>query len=80
MVETGSLEVLNILANASATIAEGEVLQLTVSRDISTDEEIYLKVIRGKTAALFSAATQVGAVISGSEETIVNALISTGMH
>ena len=78
MVETGSLEVLNILANASATIAEGEVLQLTVSRDISTDEEIYLKVIRGKTAALFSAATQVGAVISGSEETIINALYKYG--
>ena len=78
MVETGSLEVLNILANASATIAEGEVLQLTVSQDISTDEEIYLKVIRGKTAALFSAATQVGAVISGSEETIINALYEYG--
>ena len=78
MVETGSFEVLNILANASATIAEGEVLQLTVSRDISTDEEIYLKVIRGKTAALFSAATQVGAVISGSEETIINALYKYG--
>lgn len=39
MVETGSLRVLDILANASATIAEGEVLQLTVSRDISTNEE-----------------------------------------
>ena len=78
MVETGSLEVLNILANASATIAEGEVLQLTVSRDISTDEEIYLKVIRGKTAALFSAATQVGAVISGSEQTVINALYKYG--
>ena len=74
MVETGSLQVLNILANASATIAEGEVLQLTVSRDISTTEEIYLKVIRGKTAALFSAATQVGAVISEADAQITNAL------
>ncbi len=78
MVETGSLEVLNILANASATIAEGEVLQLTVSRDISTNEEIYLKVIRGKTAALFSAATQVGAIISEADAKITNALYNYG--
>ena len=78
MVETGSLQVLNILANASATIAEGEVLQLTVSRDISTTEEIYLKVIRGKTAALFSAATQVGAVISEADAKITNALYNYG--
>ena len=78
MVETGSLRVLNILANASATIAEGEVLQLTVSRDISTNEEIYLKVIRGKTAALFSAATQVGAVISKADAKITNALYNYG--
>tara|TARA_B100000989_G_scaffold101207_1_gene73958 strand:+ start:1610 stop:2611 length:1002 start_codon:yes stop_codon:yes gene_type:complete len=78
MVETGSLQVLNILANASATIAEGEVLQLTVSRDISTNEEIYLKVIRGKTAALFSAATQVGAVISEADAKITNALYNYG--
>ena len=58
MVEVGSLKILDILANASATIAEGEVLQLTVSQNIKTDEETYLKVVRGKTAALFSAATQ----------------------
>ena len=53
MVEVGSLKILDILANASATIAEGEVLQLTVSQNIKTDEETYLKVVRGKTAALF---------------------------
>ena len=78
MVETGSLRVLDILANASATIAEGEVLQLTVSRDISTNEETYLKVVRGKTAALFSAATQVGAVISEAETKIIDALFYYG--
>ena len=55
MVEIGSLAILDILASASATIAEGEVLQLTVSQNIKTDETTYLKVIRGKTAALFSA-------------------------
>mgnify|MGYP001170937332 CR=1 FL=1 len=64
MVDTGSLDVLAILSNASATIAEGEVLQLSASRDLSTNEEIYLQVVRGKTAALFSAATKVGGVIA----------------
>jgi octaprenyl-diphosphate synthase len=78
MVETGSLRVLDILANASATIAEGEVLQLTASQDISTTEDIYLQVVRGKTAALFSAATEVGGVISGADETIVKALYDYG--
>ena len=58
MVETGSLRVLDILANASATIAEGEVLQLTAANNLATDEEIYLQIVRGKTAALFAAATQ----------------------
>ncbi|MEM6307901.1 MAG: polyprenyl synthetase family protein, partial [Pseudomonadota bacterium] len=71
MVETGSLRVLDILANASATIAEGEVLQLTAAQDITTTEDTYFKVIRGKTAALFSAATKVGGVIAGqSDETV----------
>ena len=65
MVEPGNLRVLDILANAAATISEGEVLQLVASRDLATTEEIYLKVIRGKTAALFSAATQAGGVIAG---------------
>ncbi len=65
MVETGNLAVLDILANASATIAEGEVLQLSAAQDLRTDESIYLQVIRGKTAALFAAATEVGGVIAG---------------
>lgn len=78
MVETGSLRVLDILANASATIAEGEVLQLTASQDLATTEETYLKVVRGKTAALFSAATEVGGVIAGAEEAHVTALFAYG--
>ena len=78
MVETGSLRVLDILANASATIAEGEVLQLTASQNLATTEETYLKVVRGKTAALFSAATEVGGVIAGAEEAHVTALFSYG--
>ncbi|RYG90458.1 polyprenyl synthetase family protein [Loktanella sp. IMCC34160] len=78
MVETGSMRVLEILAGASATIAEGEVLQLTAARDLRTTEETYLKVVRGKTAALFSAATEVGGVIAGAPETHVRALYDYG--
>ena len=78
MVETGSLRVLDILANASAQIAEGEVLQLTASQDLATDESKYLQIVRGKTAALFSAATQVGGVISNATEPQVKALFAYG--
>ena len=78
MVETGSLRVLDILANASATIAEGEVLQLTAAQDLRTDEDVYLQVVRGKTAALFSAATEVGGVIAGAPEDQVRALFTYG--
>ncbi|MEM9639506.1 MAG: polyprenyl synthetase family protein [Pseudomonadota bacterium] len=78
MVETGSLRVLDILSNASATIAEGEVLQLTASQDLATTEEIYLQVVRGKTAALFSAATEVGGVIADAPDAQVRALFEYG--
>ncbi|MDH5797962.1 MAG: polyprenyl synthetase family protein [Paracoccaceae bacterium] len=78
MVETGSLRVLDILANASATIAEGEVLQLTAAQDLRTDENVYLQVVRGKTAALFAAAAEVGGVIAGAPEEHVDALRAYG--
>lgn len=78
MVEPGSLRVLDILSNASATIAEGEVLQLSAAQDLATTEEIYLQVVRGKTAALFSAATEVGGVIAGAPEDQVKALFDYG--
>ncbi len=78
MVETGELRVLDILANASATIAEGEVLQLTAAQDTNTTEETYFKVIRGKTAALFAAATKVGGVIASAPEETVAALNTYG--
>jgi len=78
MVETGNLQVLDILANASATIAEGEVLQMTAAQDLKTGEEIYLQVVRGKTAALFSAATEVGGVIAGADEAQIKALYDYG--
>ena len=78
MVDTGSLRVLDILANASATIAEGEVLQMTAATDLRTTEEIYLQVVRGKTAALFSAATEVGGVIASATDAQVKALYDYG--
>jgi octaprenyl-diphosphate synthase len=64
MTADGSLHVLRILSDAAATIAEGEVLQLVTQNDLSTTEERYLAVIQGKTAALFAAACQVGAVVA----------------
>ncbi|MFP7569207.1 polyprenyl synthetase family protein [Marivita sp. S2033] len=78
MVETGSLRVLDILSNAAATIAEGEVLQLSAAQDLRTTEAVYLQVVRGKTAALFSAATQVGGVIAGKDEAQIKALFDYG--
>jgi octaprenyl-diphosphate synthase len=78
MVETGSLRVLDILANAAATIAEGEVLQLTAARNLDTTQDIYLKVVRGKTAALFSAATRVGGVIANVSPDAEQALFDYG--
>ncbi|ASP19180.1 octaprenyl-diphosphate synthase [Antarctobacter heliothermus] len=78
MTETGNLRVLGILSDAAATIAEGEVLQLTAAQDLTTTEAIYLQVVRGKTAALFSAATEVGGVIAGQPEEEVQALFDYG--
>jgi octaprenyl-diphosphate synthase len=65
MVEDGSLDVLRILSNASAVIAEGEVLQLSTANNLETTEDQYMQVIGAKTAELFAAACEVGAVIAG---------------
>ncbi len=78
MTETGNLDVLRILSNAAATIAEGEVLQLTAAQDLGTTEATYLQVVRGKTAALFSAATEVGGVIADRPADEVKALYDYG--
>jgi octaprenyl-diphosphate synthase len=78
MVEAGSLDVLAILSEASAVIAEGEVLQLACARNLLTTEETYLRVVRGKTAALFSAATEAGAVIAGADAGTREALRAYG--
>lgn len=78
MTEPGSMPVMRILSNAAATIAEGEVLQLTAAQNLATTEDIYLQVVRGKTAALFSAATEVGGVIADAPEDHVKALFDYG--
>ena len=64
MVADGSLDVLRILSNASAVIAEGEVLQLMTANDTTSDETAYMQVIEAKTAALFAAACRIGAVVA----------------
>ena len=78
MTDTGSLRVLSILSDAAATIAEGEVLQLTAAANLSTTEDIYLQVVRGKTAALFAAACEVGGVIANAPDTQAKALQTYG--
>jgi octaprenyl-diphosphate synthase len=80
MVEDGSLKVLAILSRAAATIAEGEVLQLATQNDLSTSDSRYLEVIKGKTAALFAAACQVGAVVADRPEAEEAALADYGMN
>ncbi len=80
MVEDGSLKVLAILSGAAATIAEGEVQQLITQNDLSTSEQQYLDVVRGKTAALFSAACQIGAVVAARADEEEAALARFGMN
>lgn len=80
MVEVGSPVVLAILANASAVIAEGEVLQLRLSRNLSIDEAQYLNVISAKTAALFSAAAEAGAYAAGAQARQTEAMRSYGYN
>jgi octaprenyl-diphosphate synthase len=78
MTEPGRMDVLQVLSNAAATIAEGEVLQLTAAQNLATTEDVYLQVVRGKTAALFSAATEVGAMIADADEAVQKALFVYG--
>ena len=80
MVETGSLRALNILAHASSVIAEGEVLQLTRAHDLNLDQATYLQIIEAKTAELFAAAAESGAVSAGAPEDQVQALRGYGLN
>jgi octaprenyl-diphosphate synthase len=67
MVETGHLEVLRVLSHASAVIASGEVMQLMSTGDITLDQDRYIHVISAKTAALFAAACEAGAIVAGAD-------------
>ena len=80
MVEVGSLGALEILSDAAATIAEGEVMQLAAAKNTATTEDEYLAVIRGKTAELFAAACEVGPVIAERPKAEQTAAASFGMN
>ena len=80
MVADGSLEVLHILSDAAADIAEGEVHQLMTANDTSTGEAMYLDVIRAKTATLFSAACRIGAVVADRPKAEEEALTDYGLN
>ena len=80
MVEDGSMEILKLLSSTSSTIAQGEVLQLEHKGEIDLLEETYFNIINMKTAALFSAATRVGACIANKSKKEKNALESYGKN
>ncbi len=78
MVADGSLDVLRILSNASAIIAEGEVMQLSAQNNLETTIEDYFSVIEGKTASLFAAACEVGPIIGDQDKDTVQSLRDYG--
>ncbi len=80
MVEVGSIEALDVLSTAASVIAEGEVMQLSVAKNMATTEDEYLAVIRAKTAALFSAASEVGPIIAGGDRAMRAAFRSYGTN
>lgn len=80
MVASDDIRALKILADASAIIAEGEVMQLAAAGDITQNREQYFKVVGAKTAALFSAACEVGAHIAKADPAVVDAAKRFGYH
>ncbi len=80
MVEVDSMRVMQILAEATNTIAEGEVLQLLNCHEPDTSEQQYLEVILRKTAKLFEAASQLGAVLAGADAATEQTLAAYGVH
>jgi len=80
LVDVGSLPVLKIMSNAAAIIAEGEVMQLAAAKNTATTEDEYLSIINAKTAALFSAAAEVGAAIAERPAAEQTALKSYGKN
>ena len=80
MVQLQNMRVMEVLSEATNTIAEGEVLQLLNIRNADVTEEAYLQVIRYKTAKLFEAASRLGAVMANQSSQDENALARYGMH
>ena len=80
MVETGKLDALGVLASAATVIAEGEVFQLSKAGDLAATPADYDQVIRAKTATLFQAAAEVGAMAGGADETGRAALKEYGLQ
>jgi octaprenyl-diphosphate synthase len=80
MVDVGSIDALDILSTAASVIAEGEVMQLAAAKNLETTEDEHLAVIKAKTAALFSAAAEVGPVIAGASKSSRAALRSFGTN
>ena len=80
MVSVGSMRVMQVLADATNTIAEGEVLQLLNCHEADVSVEDYLRVIRYKTAKLFEAACRLGAILGGADEAVESGLAAYGMH
>lgn len=78
MVEADSLPILGALADAAVTIAEGEVLYTTAAHDLEASDDAYLRMLAAKTAALFAAATQVGAQIANAPQSAVEAFHAYG--
>jgi len=80
MVEAGNMRIMQVLADATNVIAEGEVLQLMNCHNADIDTNEYLQVVRYKTAKLFEAAARVGALLGNSEVTVERSLAAYGMH
>jgi octaprenyl-diphosphate synthase len=80
MLGAGSMRVMQVLADATNTIAEGEVLQLMNVHDPEVDEQRYLEVVRRKTAKLFEAAARLGAVLAGAAPQVEEGLAGYGAH
>ena len=80
MVGLDSMRVMRVLADATNTIAEGEVLQLMNCHDPDVDEARYLEVVRRKTAKLFEAAARLGAVLGAAAPAVEEGLAAYGMH
>ncbi len=80
MVDVGSLDALDILSAAASVIAEGEVMQLAAAKNLETTEDEHFAVIKAKTAALFSAAVEVGPVVADASRNDRAALRSYGMN